>query len=87
MNKPPKTVLASKEGDGRAAGFIFLKISQEKRQGKKEKNNLHRISEAPAKALQGEITLQSEALTRDFQSHKTNDVADILNSHRIFPPY
>lgn len=59
-NKPsPKTVLASKGGDWRADGFITSKISQEKRQGKKEKNNLHRISKAPAIALQGWVTLQS----------------------------
>lgn len=85
MNKPsPKTLLGSKGDDWRAAGFTSLKIPQEKRQGKNEKNNLHRISKAAAIALQGEVTLQSEALTRDFQSHKINNVTDILNSHSLF---
>lgn len=78
MNKPsPETVLASK-GDWRAAGFISLKIPRMRRTSST-------ISKAPAIALQGEVTLQVKLQPElYFQSHKINDVADVVNSHRIF---
>lgn len=78
MNKPsPKTVLASK-GDWRTAGFISLKIPRMRRTSST-------ISKAPAIAVQGEVTLQVKLQPElYFQSHKINDVADVVNSHRIF---